>query len=101
MISEIIREEEELKCIQQAQLRCDFSEYAQQPSAVPTLGPQLGGIGRSWRSRRERPLYPQLCGEVGLGSCGWTDWHIQIRGVTWQMRSQATKRHGGILHAYH
>lgn len=49
MISEINREEEELKCIQQAQSRCDFSEFAQQPE-VAALGPQLGGNGRSWRS---------------------------------------------------
>lgn len=48
MISEINREEEELRCIQQAQSRCDFSEFAQQPEAA-ALGPQLGRGGKGGR----------------------------------------------------
>lgn len=73
IISEIVRAKEELKYKQQAQPRCDFSEFAQQPSKAAALGPQLGGNGKSWRStlqgRRDPPIPPR---KGGLGSCGQT-----------------------------
>ena len=47
MISEIITEEEELKCAEQAQPRCDFSAFAQQPSQAAASGPQLGGLAEA------------------------------------------------------
>ena len=54
MISEIVREEEELKCTQQVQSRWDFTEF---------------WLVRSWRSTLRVGGAP--------GFCGWTDWHTQ------------------------
>ena len=54
MISEIVREEEELKRTQQAQSRWDFTEF---------------WLFRSWRS--------MLRVGGALGFCGWTGWHTQ------------------------
>lgn len=71
MGSEIIREEEELKCTEQAQPGCDFSEFAQQPPQAAARGPPPGGPAEAEGLCLKADETPTPA-EGGLGSCGQT-----------------------------